>query len=141
MSNSTRNSKKRQAVFKAILASEAHPSAEMLYAALKPVWPDLSLGTVYRNLSYFLQSGQIVCVGTVDGHERYDARTEPHSHFICSTCGRIENVELPDLAPGVVYPRVEKMLGGCRVQTHRLTFSGVCAACVRREKRITCCPY
>ena len=141
MPNQTRNSRKRQAILEALLSSEAHPSAEMMYAALKPAWPDLSLGTVYRNLSFFLQSGQIICIGTVEGHDRYDARTEPHSHFICSVCGRVENVKLPDLTPGVVYPRVEKMLGGCRVQAHHLTFSGTCAACVRRQKGITSCPY
>ena len=141
MSNQTRNSRKRQAILDVLRSSDAHPSAEMLYAALKPEWPDLSLGTVYRNISCFLQNNQISCVGTVNGHERYDARTDPHSHFICSTCGRIENVDLPDLASGVVYPRVEKMLGGCRVLAHQLTFTGVCAACVRREKGITSCPF
>ena len=49
--------------------------------------PDLSLGTVYRNLLLFQQQGVIQSVGVVNGQERFDADTTPHSHFVCTTCG------------------------------------------------------
>ena len=56
-------SKQRQAIFDVLCASKEHPSAEMIYTALKPQYPSLSLGTVYRNLSFFQQQGLAVSVG------------------------------------------------------------------------------
>lgn len=70
-------SKKREAILEALRNTTEHPSAEMLYARLKPEFPDLSLGTVYRNLAMFIRDGDAVSVGTVAGQERYDADTHP----------------------------------------------------------------
>ena len=61
----------------------------MVYDDLKQAFPKLSLGTVYRNLSMFKASGEIVSLGTVNGVERFDAIVEPHVHFICSGCGAV----------------------------------------------------
>lgn len=60
-------SKKRQAILDALRNTTEHPSAEMLYARLKPEYPDLSLGTVYRNLAMFIRDGDVISVGTVSG--------------------------------------------------------------------------
>ena len=86
MSTMRRHSKKRDAILSCIRRSHLHPSAEWIYTQLKPEHPDLSLGTVYRNLALFRESGEIVCVATVHGVERLDAVTEPHAHFICEQC-------------------------------------------------------
>ncbi|MGN1002819.1 MAG: transcriptional repressor, partial [Oscillospiraceae bacterium] len=70
-------SKQRQAILDVLCASKEHPSAEMIFSALKPDYPSLSLGTVYRNLSFFQQQGLAVSVANVDGNMRYDACTAP----------------------------------------------------------------
>ena len=67
MSTMRRHSKKRDAILSCIRRSHLHPSAEWIYTQLKPEHPDLSLGTVYRNLALFRESGEIVCVATVHG--------------------------------------------------------------------------
>ena len=85
-------SKKRAAILEALRHTDEHPSAEMLYSRLKGEFPDLSLGTVYRNLAMFVADGDAVSVGSVGGQERYDAVTAPHAHFICSCCGRVLDV-------------------------------------------------
>ena len=74
-----KKSKKRQAILESLRSVTDHPTAEMIYNRLKPEYPDLSLGTVYRNLAMFLEEGQVISVGTVDGQERYDARTDFHA--------------------------------------------------------------
>ena len=51
MSTMRRHSKKRDAILSCIRRSHLHPSAEWIYTQLKPEHPDLSLGTVYRNLA------------------------------------------------------------------------------------------
>lgn len=121
-------SRKRQALLDAIKCTREHPSAEMLYSSLKPEHPDLSLGTVYRNLAMFVQDGNIVSVGCVAGQERYDGNVTPHPHFICSVCGRVLDLTSLDIASGLD-GQVERETGA-RVTGHSLSFSGVCADCL-----------
>ena len=84
-----KNSKKRQVILEALAATTAHPTAQELYQQLKPDYPDLSLGTVYRNLSLFAEEGDAMSVGVFRGQERFDARTNPHAHLhcVCSAAG------------------------------------------------------
>ena len=93
-----RQSKKRDAMLALLRATGRHPSAEQVYQGLKPDYPDLSLATVYRNLNHLCERGLIRRVGAVNGQERYDGQTAPHSHFICNRCGRV--ADLPRLSPG-----------------------------------------
>ena len=65
-----KRSKKRDAILACICGTDCHPSAEWVYTQLKPQIPDLSLGTVYRNISMFREEGTIVSVGVVNGLER-----------------------------------------------------------------------
>ena len=124
-------SKKREAILEALRNTTEHPSAEMLYARLKPEFPDLSLGTVYRNLAMFIRDGDAVSVGTVAGQERYDADTHPHAHFICSECGRVLDVCCPCLS--ALDKEVERETGGA-VSGHSLSFLGTCPGCLNGQK-------
>ena len=69
-------SSKRNAIYNTILNTTSHPSARWIYEQLKPDYPDLSLGTVYRNISLF----------------KNDGNTSPHTHFVCNCCGRVIDV-------------------------------------------------
>ena len=93
MESTRRQSKKRDAIREILLASYDHPSVEEIYRRLKPDIPDLSLGTVYRNLALFREEGKAMSVATVAGQERFDGRTHPHAHFICEKCGRVDDVD------------------------------------------------
>ena len=125
-------SKKRAAILEALRATDEHPSAEMLYAGLKGRFPDLSLGTVYRNLAMFVADGDAVIVGNVAGQERYDAHTAPHAHFICSCCGAVLDVCSPSLSG--LDRQVELETGG-RVTARSLSFTGKCAHCLGTDGR------
>ena len=70
--------KKREAILNCLRSTNTHPTAEWVYAQLKTEYPDISLGTVYRNLALFKEQGLVISVGTVGGVERFDADTEPH---------------------------------------------------------------
>lgn len=132
MHTTRKNSRKRQAILDALRQTHEHPSAEWLYARLKPEYPDLSLGTVYRNLSLFKEEGTIVSVGTVNGQERFDAITEPHTHFICSGCGSIIDLETalpdPEIFTGMC------RLAGCEMHGFQLNISGLCSDCAQAHK-------
>ena len=122
-----KKSRKRQAILDVMRASYEHPSAETVYSALKPDYPELSLGTVYRNLTVLRDEGLIICVGTVAGQERYDARTAPHAHFACTRCRRVIDLELPDTVTPL-YGEIERSTG-CRPAGHSVIVSGLCAGC------------
>lgn len=86
-------SKKRTAILSALRASTAHPTAEQIYTRLRPQYPNLSLGTVYRNLRLFCRNGQAQSVGVIRGQERFDPITAPHVHLLCDRCGALRDVE------------------------------------------------
>src|SRR5699024_5058374 len=121
--------KKREAILTAIRSTYCHPSAEWVYQKLKPEHPDLSLGTVYRNLIFFQQRGDIQSVGVVKGQERFDAVTTPHSHFVCNSCGAVSDLHEIQLDAGL-----DRSVGqqyGLAVERHELTFYGWCPECMQ----------
>ena len=122
-----KNSRKRQAILDLLCADRGHPTAEDIYSRLKPEFPELSLGTVYRNLAVLAADGEIVSVGKVEGQERYDANLTPHPHFICRRCWRVIDLTLPDRVTEL-YAAVEAG-SGCTVEGYSLSFSGLCADC------------
>ena len=77
------------AILNTLQETTVHPTADWVYARLKPRYPDLSLGTVYRNLKKFCETGKAVSVGVINGQEHFDARVEPHAHLVCKHCGAV----------------------------------------------------
>ena len=125
-----RRSKKRDAILQCIKESTIHPSAEWIYTQLKDEYPDLSLGTVYRNLALFRESGEIVRVATVNGVDRMDGVTAPHSHFICDECGAVLDIEV---SADVIRSNLEKKYG-CDIRRTEMIFRGCCSRCRKVNK-------
>ena len=127
MEAATKQFKKRNAILSCLQGTTLHPSAEMVHEMLQDEHPDISLATVYRNLSRFKSQGLIVSVATVRGVERFDANTEPHVHFICTGCDAV--MDLHEIqVPQSMDDQVEKC-SGCRVRSCQLTFTGLCKNC------------
>lgn len=127
MSPVRKHSRKRDAILDCLRNTTCHPTAEWVYSQLKPRIPDLSLGTVYRNLAAFKRDGVIDSVGTIGGLEHFDARTDPHSHFICSRCGSVVDVDGVEL-PEAIMDKARRALCA-QVGGYRLNFYGYCQAC------------
>ena len=127
MENRRNNSKKRQAIYDCLCSTKEHPSAEVIYNSLKPHFPQLSLGTVYRNLSVLAEEGLVIRVCNVEGQERYDATTADHSHFICRECHRVLDLELPDVVTSL-FTEIENCMD-CSAERYSLTIEGLCDKC------------
>lgn len=128
MEATTRQFRKRNAILSFLRMSKEHPSAEMVYTQLKPQIPDLSMGTVYRNLNLFKQQGLATSVATVHGVERFDGNTEPHVHFICCSCDAVidlEEMQVPDALKSAAARSCGGQVEGCQ-----LSFTGVCQSCL-----------
>ena len=93
MAKNLRYSQQRENIYQYLLSSRIHPSAEMIYTDLKEEHPELSLGTVYRNLKLLEELGKVRRVTTHQGNERYDAICGDHAHFVCQGCGAILDLE------------------------------------------------
>ena len=131
METTRKHSKKRDAILQCICSTKSHPSAEWVYQQLKPQIPDLSLGTVYRNLAMFKADGTIQSLGTVAGLERYDGNTDPHTHFICTACGKVIDLESVEL-PRLTLQEAENGAGGS-IASYQLQFFGQCADCCKKN--------
>jgi len=124
-------SKKREGILEVMRQTNCHPSAEWVYQKLKPKFPDLSLGTVYRNISLFKEEGTVISIGTVGGQERYDANLAPHAHLVCDKCGAVADV-WTELPVDSFYQEVEGTCGG-KILRHEVIFHGLCQNCLEAE--------
>jgi Fur family peroxide stress response transcriptional regulator len=89
------------------------------------------LGTVYRNLVFFQKQGVIKSVGVVNGQERFDRLTAPHSHFVCSRCGAVIDLHALKLDSGLDHIVSEQYK--FKVERHELTFYGICQQCMQNK--------
>ncbi len=132
MERASKQFKKRNAILSCLRCTDSHPSAEMVHEMLQREHPDISLATVYRNLSLFKNQGLITSLGTVNGIERFDANVNPHVHFVCSACANV--LDLPQMEVPEALSRIASSQSGCRVDACQLTFSGVCQDCLSKNK-------
>ena len=119
-------SRQREAIYRALCSTKTHPSAEWVYAQLKPEMPELSLATVYRNMRFFVEEGIAVRVGVVNGHERFDGDTKPHAHFVCDCCGAVQDLSC-SMESALEQAAAEEL--GAQVTRHELIFRGRCRQC------------
>lgn len=132
MENTGKQFRKRNAVLSCLRQSKAHPSAEALYECVRRENPDISLATVYRNLTWFKEQGLIISLGTVNGVERFDGCVEPHVHFACRQCGSVMDVprvEIPDSISHATSAALD-----CRVENAHLMLTGICKDCIPADK-------
>jgi len=120
-------SRKREAIYSILCGTTVHPTAEWVYEALKPDYPDLSLGTVYRNLKKFCESGKVRSVGVIHGQEHFDGDITKHSHFVCTGCGRVLDIFEP-VVPEETVAAIEQK-HNFRIETEDILFNGTCPEC------------
>lgn len=119
-----RYSRQRELIYQTLKGTDQHPTAEMIYNCLKPENPNLSLGTVYRNLNLLVDEGIIVRMDFPV--ERYDADITPHPHFRCETCGRVYDLPLPYDA---CLDQQAAQTSGYTIKRHELLYHGICTDC------------
>ena len=120
----------RVAIYKALLESNEHPSAETVYRAVSSVMPSVSLDTVNRTLLTLAELGVAFVVEGSGDVRRYDACLEDHQHFRCIKCKRIldfhcqefDNIETPEF-----------LKDKCTVLRSSVYFEGLCNHCKERE--------
>ena len=91
-------SRQRESIKVCLQGRKDHPTADMLYTDVRKEFPNISLGTVYRNLSLLSELGEIKRLTTGDGPDRFDGDTSTHHHFICRKCHRVTDLTMRDIS-------------------------------------------
>ena len=122
----TRRTIQRSLVLEAVKELRCHATADEVYDSIKKRHPDISRGTVYRNLNLLSDIGEIRKVEMPGGAVRYDHLCHEHYHARCMKCGRIFDVEMEfiaDLESNVKDARGFVFTG------HDIIFKGICLEC------------
>ena len=121
-----KKTRQREAILKVLRGTRSHPTADLVYGEVRREIPNISLGTVYRNLKSLSERGEILELELSGTLSRYDAFTDDHYHFRCDKCGRVFDVDEP------VDRKLDKKVAkktGFEVTYHRLEFRGLCRNC------------
>lgn len=126
-------SRKRIAILKALQETDVHPTADWIYEKLKPQYPNLSLGTVYRNLKSFCATGRAVSVGVINGQEHFDGSLHAHAHLVCNKCGSVVDVQRDFFSDQELLKL--SMENGLRFERAEVLFHGQCKACMASSEK------
>lgn len=124
-------SRQRESIKACLMNRKDHPTADALYASIRTEYPNISLGTVYRNLNLLVETGEIRRLTCGDGADHFDGNIAPHYHFICRECGQI--YDIPMAAASALDENAKAYVPGV-IDGHSLQFTGVCTACLSKEK-------
>lgn len=119
-------SKQREMILNQVKDFPIHPTADQVYTALKSDNPNLSLGTVYRNLNLLSDMGMLLKIRIADGSDRFDGRTDRHYHMICEKCEKVYDIEL-DILENL--PCMINSQSGHTLTEVTLTLKGICKSC------------
>ena len=121
-----RETKQREAILRILRNTKSHPTADCIYEEVKKEIPNISKGTVYRNLKVLQEMGlasELNLNGTVS---RFEAKQESHYHFRCERCGRVIDVNEP---VDKELDRKVALRTGLKILHHQLEFRGLCLDC------------
>ena len=128
-----RNSRQRNIIRQVVSNRYDHPTATVIYEAARLQDSNISLGTVYRNLSQMAQRGEIVKINSPDGVDRFDWQCHPHSHFFCKSCGALSDFDVI-LTPNQI--RGFHKLHGGHLESIQLIGIGYCEKCKLKKEEI-----
>jgi Fur family peroxide stress response transcriptional regulator len=123
-------SRQRECIKEYLNASCEHPTADTVYLSVKQEFPNISLGTVYRNLNLLADLGEAVKITAPNGGVHFDGRTEPHYHFHCNKCGRVIDLQLDEL--NCINKAAGENFDGI-IENHSMMFYGTCRDCIKKN--------
>lgn len=120
----------RLAIYNYLSSTKAHPNAEMIFNQLQPLYPTMSLATVYKTMEILREIGLVQILNVGEDSFRYDAKTHNHAHVRCTSCGCVEDVEPVNTEAfvGEVSAATSYHLTG-----QQFYFFGLCPDCQKKE--------
>ena len=119
-------SRQRESIRNYLAGTKSHPTADLVYQAIREEYPNISLGTVYRNLSFLVEQGEVQKISCGDGIDRFDYDTSNHYHFICKKCTCVLDLEMESISHINIIASVK--FGG-EIEGSNTYFYGSCPKC------------
>ncbi len=123
-------SRQREAILDYLCHTTSHPTAEEVYTHIQSIYPNISLGTVYRNLALLVEHGQALKIQG-DECDHFDGQTKLHYHFLCDACHRVYDVEMPPFSQ-LEHDAACRFPG--KIRGHNVLFYGVCDNCMNNQQ-------
>lgn len=123
-------SRQRESIKACLMTRRDHPTADHVYLAIREEYPNISLGTVYRNLNLLVEQGEVRKLSFGYGPDRFDGELAPHYHFVCRACGSI--TDLPIEPSPHLNEEAQRCCSG-RVDSHLTYFYGLCQDCLKKN--------
>lgn len=127
-----KHSKQRDLILEVVMNSCEHPTADMIYKEVKNKFPNISLGTIYRNLNLLVDLGYIKKISMPNGSDRFDKTTYSHYHFHCNQCDNIFDIESSKFKD---LNKIIKKEFNHNVYYHDIVFIGECSNCINIKKK------
>lgn len=127
-----RKTKQREVILSVLRSTKTHPTADWIYQEVRKQMPNISLGTIYRNLKTLTEMGEIQELSYGSTYSRFDGNVHEHYHFVCEGCGRVMDVEI-ELSQEINQKVAEAL--GVSVNKHRLEFYGMCQDCAHANQQ------
>ena len=124
-----RKSKPREIILEELQKLNTHPRGDELYGLVRQRWPQISMGTVYRNLNFLRRQGMVDEIFCGD-FNRYDGNTSRHPHFLCRRCKQLRDVEASGLPAKIEIVGLED---SSQVEGHYIVFYGLCNCCLSEQ--------
>lgn len=120
----------RIAVYDYLSSTVEHPSAETIYKAIHPMYPTISLATIYKTLKTLVDVNLIQELNVGEGNFRYDANADAHPHIQCIHCGKVDDIH--DVSFNSLQDEVKKYTP-YKVSHSKVYFYGVCPECENKS--------
>ena len=120
-------SKQREVILKVVLDRWDHPTSQMIYEDVKKLIPNISLGTVYRNLNQLAENNLINKVSVVGQDDRFDKTLNNHYHGVCNSCGKVLDISMEEAE---FIKNHEFSNEKFKVNGHTVSFTGTCDNCL-----------
>lgn len=121
-------SRQRESIKACLKSRRDHPTADHVYLSMREEYPNLSLGTVYRNLNLLVEQGEARKLSFGYGPDRFDGDMSPHYHFVCRACGTV--TDLPLEHSSHLDEEAQRCCPG-RIDSHLTYFYGLCRDCLK----------
>lgn len=126
-----KHSRQRELIKEFLMTRKDHPTADVVYRSVRQQNPNISLGTVYRNLTLLADTGEIRRLNVGDGVDHFDADTSPHYHFVCRECGSVIDLKMDSIEAikNIAAANFDGHIAG-----HVTYFYGLCSKCTKAQK-------
>jgi Fur family peroxide stress response transcriptional regulator len=127
-------SRQRESIKACLMSRHDHPTADALYASIREEFPNISLGTVYRNLNLLVETGEIQKINCGDGSDHFDGNANAHYHFICRECHRIYDMAENSLTALSHLDETAQEYAPGMIDSHSVIFWGNCYDCQEKKQ-------